>query len=268
MGRNLRRIEQERRVLHYVVEYYESLFPWLEELRDPNIDDDLISSAGEDGPSQVNTDPARKWLTAAEYESLNSAEKSDLALERYAQRKKSNWEIGRDYERYVGYRMEQDGYAVSYQGIIEGLADLGRDLVCARSGKTKVIQCKRWSAQKEIHEKHVFQLFGTLTAYRIDNLDETAEGVLVTSTKLSSRARQFAHALEIEVWDGYKPGEYPVVKCNIARETSEKIYHLPFDQMYDRTVVEPQRGEKYVWTAAEAEELGFRRAFRWQGDAG
>ncbi len=267
LARNLRQAERERRILNYVVKYYETLFPWLEDLRDPSIDDDLISSVEGGGLSQNSIDPIRKWLTAAEYERLNSAEKSDLALERYAQRKKSNWEIGRDYERYVGYKMEQDGYAVSYHGIVEGLADLGRDLVCTRSGKVKIIQCKRWSAQKEIHEKHVFQLFGTLTAYKIDHQDDAAEAVLATSTKLSPRARQFARELLIEVWDEFPPGEYPTVKCNVARETSEKIYHLPFDQMYDRTVIEPVRGERYVWTAAEAEGLGFRRAFKWRGDA-
>ncbi len=267
LARNLRQVERARRILNYVVKYYETLFPWLEELRDPNIDDDLISSVEGGGLSQNRTDPVQKWLTPAEYERLDSAEKSDLALERYAQRKKSNWEIGRDYERYVGYKMEQDGYAVSYQGIIEGLADLGRDLVCTRSGTVRIIQCKRWSTHKEIHEKHVFQLFGTLTAYKIDHEDDAAEAVLVTSTKLSPRAREFAHALHIAVWDEFPPGEYPIVKCNVARETSEKIYHLPFDQMYDRTVIEPGRGERYVWTAAEAEVLGFRRAFKWQGDA-
>lgn len=267
LARNLRKTEKERRLLNYVVEYYEALFPWLEDLRDPNVDDDFISLEDGSGNGNDRADPVRKWLTAAEYERLSSAEKADLALERYAQRKKSNWEIGRDYERYVGYRMEQDGYAVSYQGIIEGLADLGRDLVCAKDGSVKVIQCKRWSAQKEIHEKHVFQLFGTLTAYKIDHRDRTAKAIFVTSTKLSQRARQFASALDIDVWDEFPPGDYPMIKCNVARDTSEMIYHLPFDQMYDRTVVEPERGERYVRTAVEAEKLGFRRAFKWQGDA-
>ena len=265
LARHLRQVERESRILNYVVKYYETLFPWLEELRDPNIDDDLLTSVEGGGLSQNRTDPVRKWLTAGEYERLGSAEKSDLALERYMQRKKSNWEIGRDYERYVGYKYERDGYVVSYQGIVEGLADLGRDLVCTRGGEAKVIQCKRWSAQKEIHEKHVFQLFGTLTAYKIDHEDDAAEAVLVTSTKLSPRARQFARELAIEVREEFPPGEYPMIKCNVARETSEKIYHLPFDQMYDRTVIEPERGERYVWTAAEAEKLGFRRAFKWRG---
>ena len=52
---------------------------------------------------------------------------------------------------------------------------------------------------------------------------------------------------------------------NIARRGEERIYHLPFDQQYDSTVIEPDRGELYAATTAEAEELGFRRAWRWRG---
>jgi hypothetical protein len=39
-------------------------------------------------------------------------------------------------------------------------------------------------------------------------------------------------------------------------------YHLPFDQQYDRTKIIPALDECYVRTVAEAEERGFRRAFR------
>jgi len=44
-----------------------------------------------------------------------------------------------------------------------------------------------------------------------------------------------------------------------------KIYHLPFDQQYDSTIIK-YKNECYVETIAEAEALGFRRAFRWRGD--
>ncbi|MEY3495804.1 MAG: hypothetical protein RJA80_26 [Actinomycetota bacterium] len=30
--------------------------------------------------------------------------------------------------------------------------------------------------------------------------------------------------------------QYPVIKCNIA-SNGEKIYHLPFDQQYDKTLI-------------------------------
>jgi hypothetical protein len=43
--------------------------------------------------------------------------------------------------------------------------------------------------------------------------------------------------------------------------------HLPFDQQYDATLVELERGERWVSTVAEAEALGFRRAWRWRSSS-
>ena len=53
-----------------------------------------------------------------------------------------------------------------------------------------------------------------------------------------------------------------MIKCNINPSTRERIYHLPFDQQYDRAVIGAIPGECYVGTADEAEAKGFRRAFR------
>jgi hypothetical protein len=125
--------EKLHRILRYQLEYYENLFPWLIDFKGEDIDD-LIRQIlekrkkGQDYFEEPD-DPAKKWLTAAEYDKLPRVEKYQLALDRYWQKKKSKWEIGRDYERYIGYLYESKGYHVYYQGIIEGLADLGRDLV-------------------------------------------------------------------------------------------------------------------------------------------
>src|SRR5207244_4259548 len=116
---------------------------------------------------------------------LPTAKKYQLALDRYWTRLKTKWEIGRDYERFIGYEYECRGFQVHYQGIIEGFADLGRDLIASRNGRTEIVQCKYWSSDKTIHEKHVFQLFGTLTAYRLDHPAQDAAGLFVTSTALS-----------------------------------------------------------------------------------
>ena len=58
--------------------------------------------------------------------------------------------------------------------------------------------------------------------------------------------------------------QYPCIKCNISVK-GEKIYHLPFDQQYDRTKITPKKGDLYVATVAEAEAAGFRRAKKWSG---
>ena len=60
--------------------------------------------------------------------------------------------------------------------------------------------------------------------------------------------------------------DYPMIKCNISGRTREKIYHLPFDQQYDRVVIGDRDGEFYAATIEEAEAKGFRRAWRYVGE--
>jgi len=263
--------EKLYRVLKYKLEYYENLFPWLLDFTGDDIDDLIrqIMEKKQSGKGEIHEpdDPAKKWLTQAEYSQLPTVEKYQLALDRYWQKKKTRWEIGRDYERYIGYLYEVKGYGVYYQGIVEGLADLGRDLICTQGDNAEIIQCKRWSKDKQIHEKHIFQLYGTAVAYRIDHPDRRVSSCFVTTTILSDRAKQFAQELRIKILENYPLNEhYPCIKCNVSRRDGTKIYHLPFDQQYDRTIVEEERNECYVQTVYEAESLGFRRAFRWRGE--
>ena len=60
--------------------------------------------------------------------------------------------------------------------------------------------------------------------------------------------------------------EFPRIKCNINYRDGiqTKIYHLPFDQQYDATKID-QPGEFYAMTVKDAEDAGFRRAFKWFG---
>jgi len=263
--------EKLYRILKYKLEYYENLFPWLVDFTGEDIDDLIrqITERKEKGTEEIeeSDDPAKRWLTQAEYSGLPTVEKYQLALDRYWKKKKSKWEIGRDYERYVGYLYETRGYNVYYQGIVEGLSDLGRDLICRKDNWVEIIQCKYWSRRNPIHEKHIFQLLGTVIAYRIDNPKMRVEPWFITSTLLSETAKRFAKELDIRWTENYPLKSYPCIKCNVSRRDGEKIYHLPFDQQYDRTLVEEERNECYVETVKEAEDLKFRRAFRWRGES-
>lgn len=283
IARERRRAEKKLRVFRYRIEYYENLFPWLVEFVGQDVDE-LLENMLSSKESRIETgsvsDPAEQWLTAGEYQHLSTAEKYQLALDRHDNKKKSKWEIGRDYERYVGYLYEKDGFVVRYQGIIKGFEDLGRDIIASRGAETHIAQCKYWSQYKKIHEKHIFQLFGTTVEYILKQRKKSgghqaimfSDGVknfgvkpiFITSTVLSDKARDFADSLQIKVKEKFVLENYPKIKCNISRQTAEKIYHLPFDQQYDRVVVEAHRGECYVSTVKEAEDLGFRRAWRWR----
>ena len=257
------------RALKYQLQYYETLFPWLVDFKEEDLDDlimQLVERTTRAEPEiDEEEDPARHWLTQAEFENLSTTEKYQRALDRYWQKKKTKWEVGRDYERYIGYIYERDGWQVYYQGILKGLEDLGRDLIAKKDNYTQIVQCKYWSRRNPIHEKHILQLFGTTVAYIIDHPGPSVSGRLITSTVLSEKAMEFAKKLNVTYAMEYPLMPYASVKCNVSRRDGSKIYHLPFDQQYDRTLIEEERMERYVETVREAEELGFRRAFRWSG---
>jgi len=238
---------------------YESLFPWLEEFK--KVDIDKAVKYVNETRSDEEYDRISDYLSPAEYKTLSSAKKSQLALDRYKKHRKSDWEIGIDYERYIGYLYETQGYKVSYTGAIDYLKDMGRDLICQKDDEILVIQCKRWSVHKTIHEKHVFQLFGSTIQFKYKNPELTYKPILYTTTKLSEVAAYCAEQLGVSVVEHKKYEDYPCIKCNVSKD-GEKIYHLPFDQQYDRISIEAEKGEFYAMTAEEAENAGFRRAFR------
>jgi hypothetical protein len=264
-----RELFQRVKQCEYQLSFYESLFPWLEEFREipPAEAQALVADVSDESMNEYDT--LKNWLSPDEYASLPTAEKYQLALDRYGRREKTHWEIGRDFERYVGYVYEQKGYSVTYYGAIRHLEDMGRDLICEIEGKpTLVIQCKRWAKEKTIHEKHIFQLFGTVTLLKVQNPGKKYKGIFICTCQLSDVAKKCAKELGIVIVEDYQIGEYPLIKCNIGSESGEKIYHLPFDQQYDRIRIEKEKGESYAFTVAEAEEKGFRRAFRWHGNMG
>ena len=240
-------------------------FAYIEELF-PNINDVFDTGFNEQEAfeleTQETTDRVRLFISPEEYSQLSTTEKNQLALDRYIENRKSKWQIGRDYEMYVGYELESKGYIVKYTGIIENLEDMGRDLIATKGKSTLIVQCKKWSQEKTIHEKHIFQLYGTLILYKLDNPMFEAKGVFITTTKLSGKARAVANELDIKIVEQLPLGDFPRIKCNINRTTGERIYHLPFDQQYDTTVINKKDGELYTFTVKEAEEKGFRRAWK------
>jgi hypothetical protein len=276
-GSKKRQAEREARQMRYRIEYYEKLFPWLADYIGDDVPDFAVEA---EGSADFSDDPVRVWLTEAEYKKLSTTERNQKALDRWKTRKRSNWEIGREYERFIGYNYESLGYDVIFTGAIHGFEDMGRDLIARRDSELRVIQCKYWSQEKIIHEKHIFQLFGSTLeyAFRLGTFDDLkqlslfggsikttgATAVLYTSTKISDVAKDVAKKLGVECNERIGISDYPLVKCNISLRDGEKIYHLPFDQQYDRTKIKADRGETYVYTIAEAEKAGFRRAWKWR----
>ncbi|MBR6733264.1 MAG: hypothetical protein IKL96_02570 [Kiritimatiellae bacterium] len=270
---SLRSANRERRremyLAMYKCLYYESLFPGLLDYAD----DEVPNAATSPVPEKTTE---KDWLSDEEYARLSSTEKSQLALDRYiGSHNKSKWQIGRDYELYIGHCYRRKDFQVEHIGMEKKLADMGRDLICrsdplSSSPETHIVQCKYWSKEKLIHEKHVMQLFGTTVEYAFAHGIELTNGrlparlkpVLITSTRLSDMARHFAVALGVQYHENIGLPEdvasFPRIKCN----KSSGIFHLPFDEQYDVTKIVPSEGDCFCVTVAEAESKGFRRARR------
>jgi len=258
---------RDKKIAEYLVEYYESICPFLLDLKEEVVDlkeeeKEMLSEYTE----EELRDSATKYLTKEEFRKLPTVEKNQMALDRYWKRPKSKWHIGRCYERYVGFLFEEKGYDVEYIGIFKGLEDLGRDLICRNKKEHIVIQCKYWAKFRTIYEKHIFQFFGTVFKYKDDNPSVKVRGMFYATTKLSGLAKRFGQELKMEIIDNQEFNkDYPCIKCNVSRKSNNKIYHLPFDQQYDKTKIEPERDEFYCKTVKEAENAGFRRAFKYSG---
>lgn len=262
ISRDKRVIAQKCRAYEHQIKMYEALFPWLEEFKELPPEEAYQYVSLQDEQDEYTR--VKDWLSPEEYSNLSDAKKWQLALDRYVNKNnKTNWHIGIEYERYVGYLYEIKGYKVYYEGALLGREDKGRDLIVEREDDCLVIQCKRWAKEKQIHEKHIMQLFGSVAELGLKN-NRTYKGVLITTTTLSEMARHFADLLKIEVVENYDYKLYPMIKCNVS-QTGEMIYHLPFDQQYDRIHIDTKKGNMYARTIQEAEQKGFRHAYKWSG---
>ncbi|MDD2496515.1 MAG: hypothetical protein PHE29_15165 [Tissierellia bacterium] len=272
--RDLKKITKEYvekyKLLLYKYEYLLSLFPELEIYTD-----NITSLVDYNNEIKRNLSEVREefdnslfYLSKEEYIKMSEVDRNQLALDRYVAGRKTNWQIGRDYEMYIGYVYEKQGYEVEYIGIERSLNDLGRDLIVRESSTIKIIQCKYWSQDKLIREKHIAQLYGTTIQFLLSNKTKiNVVPVLITNIRLSDTAKLFADYLQVEYIENMALGEYPRIKCNTNKDelgVETRIYHLPFDQQYDRTKIS-RKGDLYALTVKEAIDKGFRRAKRFYG---
>lgn len=173
-------------------------------------------------------------------------------------------EIGRRYERYIGYLCEIDGYKVDYNGIKKGVKDGGVDLICSKRKELVIIQCKCRDDQGQIHENTILQLVANLSKYKRKYPNKNVSAVIYTShDNLDDEAKatladEVAHGALIHHIIKAYDNSYPKVKCNIS-DNGEKIYHIPdHSSTYDRIQIEINKGEFFAKTIKEAESAGFR----------
>lgn len=180
-------------------------------------------------------------------------------------------EIGRDYERFIGYLYETAGWNVVYRGILRGMADRGRDLVCWSGSKVHIVQCKRWSVTNPINAAVVHDLIKTTAEYvtkkhsddqlgfeRPEATINRVRAVLFTTGVLQSEAAELAHVNGVKVRQRYALEPYPKIKCHHT-SLGKKVYLTPACYSYDSISVRSLRGDCYVYSETEALSLGFEK---------
>lgn len=169
----------------------------------------------------------------------------------------SKKEIGKMYERYIGYLKEQAGYVVEYHGIGFKNRDKGIDLICKKGDEIVLVQCKRLSHYKEIHENILYQLKGSLESFKSSNQGKIITAEVCTTAQISQDAFDEAKKLGIVVVEMPFDQTYPSIKCNINNK-GIKHFFAPWHPSYDKITVDPRNGEMYCKTVYEASEKGFQ----------
>lgn len=164
----------------------------------------------------------------------------------------SNAELGRFYERYIGYLYEQENYRVSYNGIITGEKDACRDLICWNEEKnqTLVIQTKCWSKKRPIRKDIVSQIYNSAKVHSVEAyINEKTIPMIITSSWLDKEAKALAKELGVQYRENVKLDKnYPLVK------RKGDYYYLPFEvggsKIYDQL-----SDVEYYHTIEEVEKL-------------
>ncbi|QKF65293.1 hypothetical protein [Campylobacter corcagiensis] len=229
---------------------------------------DAIDSIAQD--EKIKAEAESKKAYEAELERINKITKYMA----YKENQWNNWlniyknkqnlsydEIGKRYERYVGWYFEwvdMPRKKVTYRGILEGKNDLGVDLVVEPSyDKAILVQCKMWNQEKDMRYDILAKLHMARDLYRqqYPHKKEIKLMLIIQNDNLDEKSREICKRLRIEYNPNIKYNdEYPMVKCNLE----SKIYHLPDDPLYDKIHMHKST-RKYVATIKEAEALGCRR---------
>ena len=117
----------------YKYEYLLAIFPELKKYVD---DEEALVSLDRSmsyNDFKENRDCSRDYLSQDEWDKLSITERNQLALDRYKTKPKSNWKIGIEYEMYIEYLLRENGYKTVPFGSLNGLNDLGRDIIAFKT---------------------------------------------------------------------------------------------------------------------------------------
>jgi hypothetical protein len=201
------------------------------------------------------------WVKGLNYKQLDEKGQEQLAVEQYlSSKKRTLWEYGSDYEKFIGEGYRKNGYEVFFYGISYGVHDMGRDIIAKKDDVTYVIQCKYWRKEFFVTENYIMQIYGSAKEYEATHPKEKIVAAFYSTTRFTDKALEVAATLGVACKVKPIGSNFPCILCNI-NNCGEKIYHLPFDRDVGFTKIY-KKGEFYASTVQEARDKGFRRAYK------
>lgn len=144
---------------------------------------------------------------------------------------------GHAFERFIGLGFFLQGYEIE---ITPKSGDQGVDIIASRGDRRIAIQCKRFAKGALVSNSAIQEIFAGMSYYKC------TDGLLVTTSSLTSHARELADSLGIKYWDE----QYIKVLCSDALRTlSESVYLIEDSQVkvievpgtkIAQTIVEPR----------------------------
>ena len=124
------------------------------------------------------------------------------------------------------------------------------------------MQVKNWARNKIIREKYLYQLESTTRHYKQEMgvaRSVKVTPVFYTTIDPSDTAKKVIKDMGIRFKKEPFTRDYPMIKCNVNRQTKRRTCYLPFETIYDHITIGDNPGEYYVKTVEEAENKGFRK---------
>lgn len=181
--------------------------------------------------------------------------RDEFNLNRWWQNIATGQHIGQMFEHSVGWQLALQSWDVDLFGARMGLNDMGRDIIASRRNVKMVAQCKYTSAP--IAAASIYYLYGSAIDWKREhNFGGWLDIAFFSHSEFMPDARAAAERLNVTLYEDYPFHPFPAVKCHINRE-GRRLYHLPWQQNYRRTILNPSNGDCLTWWVWEAAQLGF-----------
>ncbi|MCK9272714.1 restriction endonuclease [Candidatus Gracilibacteria bacterium] len=119
-----------------------------------------------------------------------------LSIDKIEDMHKLHW---REFEKFIEFVLQEKGFKTK---IGPGIKDGGVDLYASLNGRKYLIQCKKWTNYK-VSESNIREFYGAM-----NDFDNNAKGIFITTSNLTSDAKNFAERNGIEIWDEFLLEKY------------------------------------------------------------